>query len=292
MLVRGQTTEQRIAEIAGKFQEGLKGYQAGQQRFNEAQQQENKYQDALTLQKNELELKKEERKRALGIEAEQKVVRDLDLEKKKYDLGQTLKPVAERDSFKEKAALQNMKPVPQTYEQKLEIKAQKDAEVNARKANIADFEIANPSVIPSSKDAEEMKKLNLSNKNLQDAGTGLITKLGKINTLDRTGLTNNWKLIEQDLTQMALQGKELANLGALSGPDFELMNKDIGSITLSSINTIGAKGAVTRIQSMIDRAQSKVHNAASSRGYKPLGAGANAAQAARAAKIKWLQENP
>lgn len=50
MLIRGQTTEQRIADIANAFKQGVDGYAAGQRRFNDAQKEENRYQDAKALQ--------------------------------------------------------------------------------------------------------------------------------------------------------------------------------------------------------------------------------------------------
>lgn len=308
MLVRGETTEDRIAKIAQGFGQGFQNYQQGQnQKLAQANQAEaTRRQQAL--QAFEIENKIAETTGRFAAQGSGQVV----LSGMPTDIGAALsQPMTPKFEAAQKALeLSNRatearinkdnraaaKAPELTYEQKLEKKVQKDAEVKVRQAQIADFEVANPSIIPSSKDAEEMKKLNFSNKNLQDAGKGLITKLGAITTQDRTGLTNNWKLIEQDLTQMALQGKELANLGALSGPDFELMNKDIGSISLASINTIGAKGAAVRIKAMIDRAQSKVHNAASARGYKPSAISVTSslppAHPQDNAAVQWAKQNP
>ena len=120
MLIRGQTTEQRIAEIANAFQKGVEGYSAGQRRFNEAQIEENKYQDQIALKKEELEQRRLERQRALeqqDYERERNREQDkrsaeahaASMKEKERTLGEMLKPIEQRDSFKEKSMLAGIK---------------------------------------------------------------------------------------------------------------------------------------------------------------------------------------
>lgn len=50
MLVRGQTTQERIAEIAQGLAKGIDSYSAGQRRYNEAAVSKERYDDAKSLQ--------------------------------------------------------------------------------------------------------------------------------------------------------------------------------------------------------------------------------------------------
>jgi hypothetical protein len=137
-----------------------------------------------------------------------------------------------------------------------------------QKAAIPDFEIANPNVIPSSQDAEKVKASNEANKNFAIVGEKINDRLGKLDWKDRTGLTNNWNQLQQDLTEMQMQAKNLYDLGVLNGPDLSLVNKGLGSLDVVTLNRLGPEAAQERIKQAIESAQQKLMNAASARGYK------------------------
>lgn len=147
-------------------------------------------------------------------------------------------------------------------------------------ANITGYNVANPSVIPSSKDAEEVKNATGGLKTLQGTGASLQEKLKNAQGLDRFGSmripftdkqigTDAGVGIESDLTAMKLQQKELDKLGALSGPDMRLIDDAFGSVT--GIGALfGDKGsAAKKIQAVLDRAKQRVSANATSRGYAP-----------------------
>ena len=197
----------------------------------------------------------------LGLEYNQKYLKD--------------KNNAELDKrYKESQIAKNLRG-PQsnrlTLDQKLAEDAALDTAKRSRESKIADFEFADPSIIPSAKDAEEIKFLNTANKTFQDAGKRASEKVATLGLKDYTGLTNNWKSLEQDISEMQVQSKELAKLGALTGPDLDLTNKALGSLNKSTLAILGPEKAKKRIQEVLATANSKLANAAASRGYLPKG---------------------
>ncbi len=266
MLIRGQTTEDRIGEIAAKFSQGLQGFAQSQRQEAADLTAERAYRDSIALKKQENEQRAIERQRALNLDAQKAQMFEMDSKIKNAKLQELGLPFEQTRDYKKATKVAEIRN--QSAESMYYAKQEADAKKKMQAAVIPDFSIANPAVMPTTKDAEEVKSFNEANKNYQMVGKGLAVKLSGLKPLDRTGQTNAWKSIEQDLTQMALQAKELARLGVLNGPDLDLVNKDMGSISLQSINTIGVKGAIDRLNSTLARANEKLMNKASSRGYK------------------------
>ncbi len=148
-------------------------------------------------------------------------------------------------------------------------------------ANITGYNVADPDrVIPSVKDAEEVKKATASLKALQATGGEVQDKMNAAGPLDRFGSITipftNKKIgtekgidLDSGVTDMVLQAKELANLGAITGPDMELMNSAMGNITGIGSLIGGKDRAIKQLSEVLSRARSKVETNATSRGYAP-----------------------
>lgn len=166
---------------------------------------------------------------------------------------------------------------PMTWEQKkrreLELTAEQNSKLDREKklsdAQIADFDIADPNqVIPTTKDAEEIKVANSANKTFQSAGARAISKIEKFNGPDAFLRPNDFASLEQDVSEMRVQAKELARLGALTGPDLDLVDSQLGSINRSTLSILGPQKAAARVKEALKTANEKLANAATSRGYR------------------------
>jgi hypothetical protein len=291
MLQRGQTTEERIAQIAQGFGQGAQNFIQGQdkQRSQGLQQEATRRQQAIQEMEIEGKLSEQTGKNLVGTGVGKQYLtsgmagigelmnaapasRKAELETSKATLdAQYKQSQIDKNNKYDPTSVAGARAA--AAEVAYGKRKEKELEETVNKAKIADFDISSPDIIPSQKDAEEVKKYNASNKNYQQIGNRLAGRLSALKTMDRAGVTNAYKLIEQDLTQMALQAKELANLGVLNGPDLELVNKDLGSINLSSINTLGTDAAVGRLKAALETAQNKLGNLASARGYKSRSGG-------------------
>lgn len=283
MLIRGQTTEQRIAEIANAFKQGFDGYSAGQRRYNDAALDIQRRGDAKELRSQELQAEAARRQQAIEREEKQynrqlerdkvtdeKSNRELGLREKEYNLK------AEELSlpFEKTREYNKMKVGAQlNAEAKAEADARKQQNQLGKKtaeASIADFEIADPSIIPTTKDAETVKKLNQSNKSYQQIGTSAIEKIKKANPKNPAYyLSNDYKMLQQDLTKMKLQAKNLEDLGVLNGPDLSLVNETLGSINPTTLTLLGTEAAAERLKASLATATSVLNNAAAARNYRP-----------------------
>ena len=267
MLIRGQTTEERIAGIAKQFANGIDGFTAGMKMET----------DANNLAKNEnIRAEALRRQQALDAQNQANSAEDRALRRAEFGINQELKsaqvaelklPFDQTRDYKKAVKMAEVQGSARSAADAARIENKKNQKIS--EVAINDFDFISPDIIPTQKDAEEVKKFNASNKNYQQIGNRLASRLESLKNTDRTGVTNAYKLIEQDLTQMALQAKELANLGVLNGPDLELVNKDLGSINLSSLNTLGADAAIGRLKSALGTAQNKLGNLSNARGYAP-----------------------
>lgn len=294
MLRRGQTTEQRIAQIADGFKQGLEGYSAGQRRQTDALNE---------MAKTDLQQEALKRQRAMqtfevansiatntGKQVDPSVVAPMIESGNFQGLGEILKAAPNtpkydqaledrklNKDYKESQIKKNNNTVPAlSYEQKLEKKNEIDQQQKIKQANIQDFDLIDPSIIPTTKDAEEVKKLNASNKSYQEIGLGAIEKLKKSDPRNPAYyISNDWKMLQQDLTKMKLQAKNLEDLGVLNGPDLGLVNETLGSINPSTLAMLGPEKAAQRLKASLDTASSVLVNAASARNYRPKGSAAS-----------------
>lgn len=214
---------------------------------------------------------------------------DSDIAEKRYKEVQRGLPLEERDDFKQQTAIAKLrgdsaanladvrgrvieKRMNEAENKKIEAEQraiQNEKLKGVQKAKISGFDIANPDeVIPTTKDAEEVKKFNSANKTFQEVGQRAADRVSKLDWKDRTGFTNNYKNLQQDITEMRLQAKELANLGVLNGPDLKLVDETLGSVGVSDLNLYGPEEASVRIKRAIVTANQKLMNAVNARGYK------------------------
>lgn len=200
-----------------------------------------------------------------------------------YEAGQLSKPVQERDDYiksidsaKARSEISSSVVADRMAaqeEQRIAAEARKlenEKKGKIQEAQIQDFDLIDSNIIPSSKDAETVKGLNASNKSFQGLGTSVSEKLLKADPRNPAYyISNDWKLLQQDLTKMKLQAKNLEDLGVLNGPDLGLVNETLGSITPSTLAILGPQKAAERVKAAMDNSQKVLMNAASSRNYKP-----------------------
>jgi len=136
------------------------------------------------------------------------------------------------------------------------------------KSKIPDFDIADPTILPSAKDAEEVKKMNVANKNFINSGNKALSTLEGADRLDATGFTKKGGDFNQNVTEMKLQAKELANLGVLNGPDLKIVEDALGAAQRDML-IYGPEVAKERIAGSMQTAIEKLGNTAGSRGYSP-----------------------
>lgn len=300
MLIRGQTTEDRIAEIAQGFGQGVQNFQQvqNQQRAQDLQAEALKRQQALQAFEVENKLAEQTGKivpqgtglailsgqnidlagalksapstRKAELEAQDRIYkaeeRALNKQLKEAQVNELNKPFEQTRDYKKAVAIAGVQ-----SSAKMDSEAMKqDMQLNkkVREASIPDFVVADPRIIPSAKDAEEVKKQNQAYKNFSNLGNDALSIVRNLNGYDRTGLTNNYASLQQKITEMRLQAKEMANLGVLNGPDLGLVDQTLGGLDLVTLNRLGPEAAAKRIEEAISTAESKLNNAASARGYK------------------------
>jgi hypothetical protein len=262
------------------------------------------YQGIEENRRRALELKRAQDKDAAAQELYQMKLKNeaMKSEKLGYGLDQLKKPVQERDDYIK--AIDSGKVRNEMYVDRFDRqeKARQNAEQrkieNEKKqglqqAAIPDFEIANPDIIPSSKDAEEVKKLNAANKTFVDVGQRAAEKLTALDPEKPVEFAKGYKQLMQDVTEMRLQAKELANLGVLNGPDLKLVDETLGSVGLTDMAIYGREEAAKRIQNAISTANQKLSNVAAARNYKPKGQSqAPQKDPEDDAALNWAKANP
>jgi len=269
------TTEERIAQIAAGFGQGIQNFQAGQAR-NEAQvlaEEARRRQQAIQEVEASAKLSEaygrqitpEQVRPLLGgqgslneILASAPVSRKAELEAAKFER-ENQKYLL--DQQKTMAQIENLRNKPANAMEN-EIKKE------MAKAKIPDFEIADPGVLPSQKDAEEVKKMNTANKNFINSGNKALASLEGTSRIDATGLTKKGGDFNQNVTEMKLQAKELANLGVLNGPDLKIVEDALGAAQRDML-IFGPTVAKERIAGSMKTAIEKLSNTATSRGYAP-----------------------
>lgn len=217
-------------------------------------------------------------------------VKDAQLAKLKYESDELIKDPLERDEYKQKEGIARImaqntantaltrdeliaKRAEQADIRKQEAEARKlenDKKAALQKAAIPGYEVADPSIIPTVKDAEEVKSAGIQTKNFTDSANSAIKRIETLDWKDRTGLTNNWQQLQQDVTDMQMAAKNMYDLGVLNGPDLSLVNKGLGSLSVVELNRLGPQAAMERVRGTISSAQQKLNNAAAARNYRPV----------------------
>lgn len=293
----------RIGEIADGFGKGAQNYAAGvqQHRTQELQAEALRRQQAVQELEVESALAEATGKNFIGsgigsqylqtgqieglgeilkstpntpkFDADQKRL-NRQQEKEDYEARQRALPYDQRDDYKKAMDTARIRANATlgTMDAKNEIENQQ----KLKAAQIADFDIADTSIIPTTKDAEEVKKMNASNKSFQQIGTATSDLLSKADPRNpKYYISNDWKLLNQNLTKMKLQAKNLEQLGVLNGPDLSLVNETLGDLNPSSLAILGSKAAGERLSAALKTANSVMENAAAARNYRPKGSAQN-----------------
>ena len=123
----------------------------------------------------------------------------------------------------------------------------------------------------SSKELSDLRTMDASRQSINKSAEELKSSFDSAGYLDRAlpwGQKN--QKINTLLTDLQLQAKEAAKLGALSGPDMDLVNNLIGSFTGpvdAFKNKEDAKSAIQEVQDVLGR---KVQFEAKTRGFNPV----------------------
>lgn len=109
MLVRGQTTEDRIGEIANKFAQGLGGIGQGLKSQADAINTQRQYEDSIALKRAELEANKAARERAFKQDAMAAEKNAVDMQYKQAQIGELMAPAGTSKKFIESNMLAKTK---------------------------------------------------------------------------------------------------------------------------------------------------------------------------------------
>jgi hypothetical protein len=125
---------------------------------------------------------------------------------------------------------------------------------------------------PTEKDKEELKKAMGVSLDINNLGSRLISNVQKHGITSGLGISEGDRLIAQDIKAFQLKLKDLAGLGALTGPDMDILNKSIGAIQGPQAMAFADKqSAINQIKSVLERAQAGLDSSASSRGFAVKG---------------------
>lgn len=154
---------------------------------------------------------------------------------------------------------------------------------------------------PSEKDAEGLKKLSKTTTNILNAAEALKSSIRKHGVSSGFGTTEGGRAVDQDLTNLQIELKNLYELGALSGPDMGLVNNAIGKISgpMAYLTPGNDKAsAVEQVQRIVEKAIQNQQSEASARGFKPIDTQTTspknpvAAHPQASEAMKWAQANP
>lgn len=148
---------------------------------------------------------------------------------------------------------------------------------------------AGPEVIPgfiktttaktSEKDKEELKKTSGFYRDVENLGNKLIDNINKFGVTTRYGLSEGSRLTAQNITALQLKLKDMAGLGALTGPDMDLLNKSIGSIQGNlAVGLVSPEQAIRQVKAVVDQSKESLKSNAKSRGFEIVDQGADVKQ--------------
>lgn len=165
-------------------------------------------------------------------------------------------------------------PAKMSEEDKIDMRIAKEAEAkNAEGARpLPGFEIQ-PGYRLEDKDRELLKTQNAAASNIQTVGKRLIDGLDKNGITSGFGFTDADKNASQNISEMQLQLKELFNLGAITGPDMDLVNANMGKLQgpLDMLNPFNTReDAKNQIKNVINSAIQRVSGTAEARGARYL----------------------
>ena len=185
-----------------------------------------------------------------------------------YDAEQLTKPLNERDDYiktMEAAKIRNQFSN-DAFSAKLAAKEEQKTKEGTKP--IPGFEI-NEGYTLNEKDRDLLKTQNAAAQNIQTVGKRLLDGIDKNGITSGFGFTDADKAASQNISEMQLQLKELFNLGAITGPDMDLVNANMGKLQgpidmLNPFNT--REDAKNQIKNVINSAIQRVSGTAQARG--------------------------
>lgn len=149
---------------------------------------------------------------------------------------------------------------------------------------------------PTEKDIESLKSLAGSTKNILNAADSLKGSLKKYGVSSGMGFTEGGRIVDQDLTNLQVELKNMYELGALSGPDMGLVNNAIGKISGPGAIVMPGndkKAAIEQVQRIADKAIKNLESKAQARGFEPLNKSTPMFESKEDQEaFKWASQNP
>lgn len=124
--------------------------------------------------------------------------------------------------------------------------------------------------VPSSQDAEAIKKASSAANDMASAVNDLALAVKTYGKSSGTGVTAGGQAVDRAVARTILKVKNAEQLGALSGPDIGLATAAIGKIQGVSAYAnqfVSDEEAVSALESIIKNANDRVESEASSRGF-------------------------
>lgn len=151
------------------------------------------------------------------------------------------------------------------------LKSGKYSAGGGKPAPISGYSQVDESVKVTPQDVEAVKKSDTATKNVVDRVNSLAEKIKKFGFSSGLGLTKADIAIDSDLSDLRLEMKELADLGAIAGPDLDLVNESLGVLSgpIDKLNPlISREDAIEQLKEVANKAINRSKNIAETRGLK------------------------
>jgi uncharacterized protein YnzC (UPF0291/DUF896 family) len=136
---------------------------------------------------------------------------------------------------------------------------------------VSGYETASPDVKVTPQDIEDVKKSEIATKNVVDRINSLSKNIKEYGFATGFGITKGDRAVGSDIADLQLEMKELARLGALAGPDLELVNASLSTLSgpLDAINPLMSReDAVAQLKTVAEKAVNRLKNISETRGLK------------------------
>lgn len=141
-------------------------------------------------------------------------------------------------------------------------------------APVIGYEPAEQNADITKQDVETVKKSEATTKNVIDGVNSLAEKIKKFGFSSGLGLTKSDIAIDSDIADLQLEMKNLAELGAIAGPDLDLVNSSLGVLSgpIDKLNPlISRKDAIDQLKEVANKAINRSKNISESRGLRRKG---------------------
>lgn len=162
------------------------------------------------------------------------------------------------------------------------LKQQKEEEEKKSKANVPGFSFADEKKLPTADDAKKLKDTSEAQLKFNMAAEQAVSDLSDVDLGEGTvgttsamlsqyvGADPSFERFKQSTSDMELQYKELAKLGAITGPDMKFIEKSLGDLSSPKrLQILGKDEAIKILNRLNEKMVKYTQEAAKARGYRP-----------------------